>query len=64
MVSALGSVGLTRGLTPNLAWSGKLIVIVIMYMGRIGPITLMLALVRKKRKKQQVQYPEQQIMIG
>lgn len=64
VVSALGTVGLTRGLTPNLAWSGKLIVIVIMYMGRIGPITLMLALVRKKRKKQQVQYPEQQIMIG
>ena len=64
VVSALGTVGLSRGLTPHLPWAGKVIIMVIMYIGRIGPITLMLALVRKKRKKQQIQYPEQQIMIG
>lgn len=36
-VSALGTVGLTKGLTPNLTIAGKVIIIITMYLGRVGP---------------------------
>jgi trk system potassium uptake protein TrkH len=42
--SALGTVGLTRGLTPNLTPLGKCFIIVLMFIGRLGPITFGLAL--------------------
>ena len=40
VVSALGTVGLSRGLTPNLDNAGRIIIIVSMYLGRIGPISM------------------------
>ena len=40
VVSALGTVGLSRGLTPNLDTVGRIIIIVSMYLGRIGPISM------------------------
>ena len=64
IVSAIGTVGLTRGITATLPAAGKLIVIIVMYIGRLGPITMMLALVRRGKQQKQIQYPEQKIMIG
>jgi potassium uptake TrkH family protein len=46
-VSAFGTVGLSTGITPFLSSAGKLILIVTMYVGRIGTLTLALALMRK-----------------
>jgi trk system potassium uptake protein TrkH len=43
MTSAVATVGLSRGLTGELGMAGKIIVILAMYLGRIGPITLALA---------------------
>ena len=40
VVSALGTVGLTRGLTPGLDAAGRIIIIISMYLGRIGPISM------------------------
>ena len=40
VVSALGTVGLSRGLTPNLDAAGRIIIITSMYLGRIGPISM------------------------
>jgi len=40
VVSALGTVGLTRGLTPELDLPGRLVVMVLMLAGRVGPLTL------------------------
>ncbi len=61
--SALGTVGLTLGLTPNLTPIGKILIMVMMYLGRVGPLTVMLALTRK-RKKLGYKYPEGKILIG
>ncbi|MGG7058621.1 TrkH family potassium uptake protein [Clostridium tertium] len=62
-VSALGTVGLTLGLTPKLSLIGKILIIFMMYLGRVGPLTVMLALTRKK-KKLGYKYPEGKILIG
>lgn len=61
--SAFGTVGLTVGLTPNLSTTGKILIMLMMYFGRVGPLTVMLALTRK-RKKSGYKYPEGKILIG
>jgi len=60
--SAFCTVGLSTGLTPELTDVGRLIIIACMYVGRIGPLTLVLAL--GARKAQRFQYPEESVMIG
>ena len=61
--SALGTVGLTLDLTPNLTSIGKLLIMSMMYIGRVGPLTVILSL-RKKDKSTSVKYPEGKILIG
>lgn len=55
-VSALGTVGLTLSLTPVLSVASKLIVILLMYLGRVGVLTLAFAL-RRKREEPEVRKP-------
>lgn len=62
--SAIGTVGLTRGITPDLSGIGKVIIILTMYLGRIGPITLALVLNPQKNKGQVCILPEEQVLIG
>ncbi len=63
--SAFATVGLTRGITPDLSNIGKLILTFTMFAGRIGPLTLGLALAKKQSKdKGNFRYPEGKIMIG
>lgn len=63
-VSATATVGLTRNLTPLLNIWGKLIVIVTMYLGRVGPISLVIALNTTKEKKNIITEPTEEISIG
>jgi len=63
-VSATATVGLTRNLTPLLNMWGKLIIIVTMYLGRIGPISLVIAFNTKKEKKNIIKNPTEEISIG
>ncbi|WP_442486264.1 TrkH family potassium uptake protein [Fusobacterium necrophorum] len=63
VVSAFGTVGLTMGITPYLSVTSKLVIIVTMFVGRLGPMTIALALGEKK-KKARVQYPKEDILIG
>ncbi len=64
-VSALGTVGITTGITPYLSPIGRVIIIIAMFMGRIGPITIVIALARKQHQnKYQIQYAEEQIIVG
>lgn len=63
VVSAFGTVGLSTGLTPHLSDAGKLLISLMMYMGRIGPLTLAL-LVGQKMVKRYYFYPEERLMIG
>ena len=63
--SAAATVGLSRGLTSRLSAAGKVIIIVTMYLGRIGPLTLGTAVaVRGQKRKETTQLAEEDIMIG
>ncbi|WP_244835311.1 TrkH family potassium uptake protein [Clostridium sp. BJN0001] len=61
--SAFGTVGITTGVTQHLSIVGKIIIIITMYFGRVGPITVILAFISRK-KKTGYKYPEAKILIG
>ncbi|MBL7158712.1 MAG: hypothetical protein ISS91_04305 [Candidatus Omnitrophica bacterium] len=63
ITSAFGTVGLSTGITQSLSVFGKCILIVTMLVGRIGPLTLVLA-VALRQGKILCKYPEERIMIG
>ena len=63
-VSATATVGLTRGLTPLLNGWGKGIIIATMYFGRIGPISLAIALGTRKEKRNVITDPVEEISVG
>ena len=63
--SAFGTVGLTTGITPSLHSLSKLLIILTMFLGRIGPFTFAIALTLKSGKaRQDVVYPEGKIVVG
>jgi trk system potassium uptake protein TrkH len=63
-VSATATVGLTRNLTASLNAVGKLIIIVTMYFGRVGPISLAVALGSKNESQNVISEPTEDISIG
>ena len=63
-VSATATVGLSRNLTATLNTLGKLIVIVTMYFGRVGPISLAVALGSKSQSQNVIDEPAEDISIG
>ena len=62
-LSAFGTVGLSRGLTPHLTMAGRVIIILTMLIGRIGPLTLALT-IGVRRVSELYEYPEERVMIG
>ena len=63
-VSATATVGLTRNLTPYLTAAGKMIIIGTMYLGRVGPISLALALNSGKKHQNIIKNPTEEISVG
>lgn len=63
-VSAIATVGLSRNFTGSLNAVGKLIVIVTMYLGRVGPISLAVALGSDNESQNVISAPEEDISIG
>ncbi len=64
-VSAIATVGLTRGITPELSIAGKVVIIITMYLGRIGPITMAMAMLAKRHNKKNFrELPERTIILG
>ncbi|MFY3792705.1 TrkH family potassium uptake protein [Ureibacillus sp. MALMAid1270] len=61
--SAFGTVGLSMGLTPELSPIGRILIILTMFVGRLGPLTLGFA-ISKRRKKEAFRHPKGNIMIG
>ena len=61
--SAFGTVGLTMGITPALTPVGRVAIILTMFAGRLGPLTLAYAFAQRRRKTM-VRYPEEKIMVG
>lgn len=62
-VSAFGTVGLSLGVTAKLSTLGKLIIILLMYIGRVGLLTVAFAFVRSARQNTVI-YGEERVMIG
>jgi trk system potassium uptake protein TrkH len=62
-ISAFGTVGLTTGITPELSSIGQLVIILTMFMGRLGPLTLAMALT-KAHHTSKYHYPKENIRIG
>jgi trk system potassium uptake protein len=63
VVSALGTVGLSTGITPILSSPGKLILIGLMFLGRIGPISVFVALSRNEARDPLI-YADEEPLIG
>ncbi len=63
VVSAFGTVGLSMGITGELHPINKMLVIITMFIGRLGPLTFLLAL-QKRRPKAAFKYAEEDILVG
>ena len=61
--SACGTVGLSCGATGSLTTFGKIVVIFAMFAGRVGPLTLLLALTVRVRPAR-YQYPSEEVVLG
>lgn len=61
-VSAFGTVGLSLGITAKLDIIGKCCIILLMFMGRVGPLTLLVMM--RPGRRPAVRYPEANVMIG
>jgi trk system potassium uptake protein len=61
--SAFATVGLSTGITPDLTIVGKIIIIITMFVGRLGPLTLALALVQGQRMAK-FRYPQETVRTG
>lgn len=62
-VSAFGTVGLSTGITPALAYPTKLLLILLMFAGRLGPLTIAIAFAQKEGKGT-FRHPEEGVIIG
>jgi trk system potassium uptake protein TrkH len=65
VTSAFGTVGQTTGLTPDLHLSSKLLLVLMMFLGRVGPVTFALALtIRSHKNTSDLVYPEGRVIVG
>lgn len=63
-VSGFATVGSTLGITPNLSFLGKIIIIIDMFIGRLGPVTMVVAMMIKQgNHKSIIQYPEEKVIV-
>jgi trk system potassium uptake protein TrkH len=63
-MSAFGTVGLSTGITPRLSDFGRILIIMTMFMGRLGPLTVVVALAQRKKIVANVHLAEERVMIG
>ena len=64
MVSAFGTVGLTMSLTPALSAVSHIMLIVMMYFGRVGVLTFGVAVFLRRREPPKLTFPSGNVMIG
>ncbi len=62
-MSAIGTVGLSTGITPDLTTAGKIVLCVAMICGRLGPLTLAY-LLERRRSRARYRYPEETVRLG
>ena len=64
IISALSTVGLSMGVTPNLNVLGKIIVGILMFIGRVGVFTIIYSINAKDNHESLYKYPEEKVMVG
>ena len=64
VTSAFGTCGLSLGITPDLSNFSKIMIIILMFIGRIGLLTLLNLFHKDKQRTLKVRYPEEKIIIG
>ena len=64
VVSALGTVGLSRALTPRLDAIGRIIIILSMFLGRIGPISMAIFFVKENLAENTIRHAEGKFHVG
>lgn len=64
VLSAFGTVGLSLGLTPHLTVVGKIVIMLLMFIGRVGIFTSLYALSKRQAKVSLIRYPAENILIG
>ncbi len=64
VISAFGTVGLSLGITTQLSVVGKLVITITMFIGRIGPLTVFMALAQRRQMTSAISYPDEKVMIG
>jgi trk system potassium uptake protein TrkH len=62
-VSALGTVGLSLGVTPELTYAGKIVLVLMMFWGRVGIVTFLYSLL-KREIRERVSYPSEEVPVG
>ncbi len=63
VVSAFGTVGLSTGVTPTLSGPGKLLLTILMFVGRLGPLTLALAM-QTRKEPTKMRYVQESVLVG
>lgn len=64
VVAAFSTAGLTTGVTPHLSPMGKVLMIITMFVGRVGPLTVATALAQRRAPRSRLRHPEDRVMIG
>lgn len=64
--SAFGTVGVSAAITPSLSFLGKIVIMILMYIGRIGPLTMVLVFAKRynQKKGKDINYPTADVLIG
>ena len=63
-ISAVCTVGVTANLTPTLSFLGKIIIMLLMFIGRIGPLTVLLSFSNRNKKALDMKYAKGPLLIG
>ena len=63
IISALGNTGLSTGITGDLTFTGKIVLILTMFIGRVGPLTIGAAFIEREHKML-FKYPQEDLFIG
>ncbi len=63
-ISALSTVGLSTGVTTEFSSTGRVMLCLAMFVGRVGPLALVLSVFRSRRAGEDFQYPEEELVVG
>ena len=63
-VSAIATVGVSTGITSSLSAGGKIVIMILMFIGRLGPLSVYAAFHKERRVTNHIEYPDADIIIG